>query len=158
MLRIDAKRKRCNSSSSSSKDAVHLLLQKAQCAHGLRPVLINSMINMRHRCLPLWFMAPLVHGQRQLTWRNPTFKKVPSSNALPFEHSRHSSLSPNEPLSDSNERGHSRHSNPALGGAPKGYFIQPLSHRPSTCPGLSRHAGSDSPGARRPATVDPTAL
>ena len=84
---------------------------------------------------------------------------MPSSNRPAPEHSRHSSPSPNEPVSHSNENGRSRHSSPTPGRALEGLSIQPLSRRLSTASGLSRHAGLDFPaGARRPATVDPTAL
>ena len=84
-LRGGAKSKSYNSSSSSSRDAVHLLLQRAQSAHGLRAVCITSMIKMRRSCHPLWFVVPLVHGQRQLIWGKPQHsRRCHPQTALPL--------------------------------------------------------------------------
>ena len=72
-------------------------------------------------------------------------------------HSRHSSPNPEEV--NLNGLGHSMHSRPTSGGNSKGISIQPLSRRPSTVAGHTRHARPDSLAhTKRPATVDPTTL
>ncbi len=93
----------------------------------------------------------------------PTSGKLVSSKHPAVElsthsmHSRHSSPDPEEV--SLNGPGHSMHSRPTSGGNSKGISSQPLSRRPSTVAGHTRHAHPDSLAhTKRPATVDPTSL
>ena len=69
----------------------------------------------------------------------------------------HSSPNPDE--ASSSGPGHSMHSRPTSGGNSKGISAQPLSRRPSTVAGQTRHARPNNLAqTKRPATVDPTTL
>ncbi|KAL0030256.1 hypothetical protein WJX77_005415 [Trebouxia sp. C0004] len=90
----------------------------------------------------------------------PTIGKLASSKHPAAElkmHSRHSSPIPDEASLIGSE--HSMHSRPTSGGHSRGISIQPLSRRPSTVAGHTRHAHPNSLAhTKQPADVDPATL